>query len=123
MQIGFIISLIFAILIAIFAIQNSAIISVNFLFTKIEISQALIIFISVILGAVIVMLLGLKREYNLKRSNKLLNKKIEDIEKENSNLLKENTKLKEEINNIEKVESSFKESAVDINNISSYNKE
>ncbi|WP_051541681.1 LapA family protein [Clostridium lundense] len=97
MQFGFILSLVFAILITIFAIQNSSIITVSFLFAKLEISQALIIFISVILGALIIMLLGLKREFSLKHSNKQLTKKLDEIKLENSNLLKENKELKEEL--------------------------
>lgn len=113
MRFGFIVSLIFAILVTIFAIQNSSIITVNFLFTKIQISQALIIFISVILGALIIMLLGLKRELSLKHSNKQLNKKLDEIQLQNSNLLKENKSLKEELSKITSPEQIKKECAVD----------
>lgn len=114
MQFGFILSLIFAILVTIFAIQNSSIIAVNFLFAKIEISQALIIFISAILGAVIIMLLGLKREFSLRRSNKQLNKKIDEIDLKNSTLLKENMELKEELAKLKNIHSAIEESASDI---------
>lgn len=113
MQFGFILSLIFAIFVTVFAIQNSSIITVNFLFAKIEISQALIIFISVILGAVIIMLLGLKREFSLKRSNKQLNKKLDEIELQNSNLLKENKELKEELGKARSLQQIETECAVD----------
>lgn len=76
MQIGFVLSLIFATLVAIFAIQNSAVIYVKFFFTSFQVSQALIIFISAVLGAVIVMFLGIKREYNLRKEIKQLEKDL-----------------------------------------------
>lgn len=108
MRFIFIISLIFALLISIFAIQNAVIISVNLLFTKINVSLALIIFVSVIAGAIIVALLGIKREFRLKYENKQLLKRIEQFEQEtlskeaeinkeaaisNSNVLKQDNKL------------------------------
>ena len=113
MQIGFILSLVFAILVAIFAIQNSSVIVVNFLFAKVEISQALIIFISAILGAVIIMLLGLRREFNLKHNNKQLTKKINEMELESLNLSKENKELKDSLYRLKETESVDKESAAD----------
>ncbi|MBU5484773.1 LapA family protein [Clostridium sp. MSJ-11] len=98
MRIGFILSLIFAIIVTIFAIQNSAVITVNFLFTKVEISLALIIFISAIIGAIIVTFLGLRRELSLKHNNKSLSTKIAELEKENS-LLKIEVDNSKESNN------------------------
>lgn len=82
MRFGFIISLIFAILVALFGIQNSTIISINFFSTKFSISLALIIFISVIIGAIIVTLLSLQKEFTLSRGNKQLTKKAKDFETE-----------------------------------------
>ena len=82
MRFGFIISLIFAILVALFGIQNSSIISINFFSTKFNISLALIIFISVIIGAIIVTLLSLQKEFTLSRGNKQLSKKAKSFETE-----------------------------------------
>ena len=100
MRIGFIISLIFAILVALFGVQNSEIISVNFFSTKFYISLALIIFISAIIGAIIVTLFGLQKELTLILGNKRLAKKadkfetkVEFSEKENSNLKIQNESL------------------------------
>jgi len=100
MRIGFIISLIFAILVALFGIQNAEIISVNFFSTKFYISLALIIFISAIIGAIIVTLFGLQKEVTLILGNKRLTKKadkfetkIESSEKENSDLRIQNETL------------------------------
>ncbi|MCT4586010.1 MAG: LapA family protein [Peptostreptococcaceae bacterium] len=91
MQKNFIISLVFAIIVAIFAIQNSNNINVNFLTFTFTTSQAVIIFVSALLGGIIASLFGLIREFKLKRLNKEINKKL--IELEN------NLKEKEEILN------------------------
>ncbi|MDF2879792.1 MAG: hypothetical protein K0R54_349 [Clostridiaceae bacterium] len=82
MRFAFIISLIFALLISIFAIQNAAAISINLLFTNINVSLALIIFISAATGAIIAALLGIKREFKIKYENKQLLKRIHQLEQE-----------------------------------------
>ena len=96
MQFGFIISLIFAILVSVFAVQNSGSVVISFMFAEFNISQALVILISAALGAIIVMLLGfikqiklklkikeqLKRIKNLEEENKLFNNKIEESKKD-----------------------------------------
>lgn len=114
MRIGFIISLIFAILVAIFGIQNSAVISVNFFSTTFNISLALIIFISTIIGAIIVTLLGLKKEFALSRGNKRLTKRaknnqteIENFKNENVALMTENEILKKKTEDLEAQNKSF----------------
>ncbi|MGV8980864.1 LapA family protein [Clostridium sp.] len=93
MRFGFIISLIFAILVALFGIQNSTIISINFFSTKFNISLALIIFISVIIGAIIVTLLSLQKEFTLSRGNKQLTKKAKNFETEIETSKNENVAL------------------------------
>lgn len=80
MQKNFIISLVFAIIVAVFAIQNSNNINVNFLTFTFTTSQAVIIFISALLGGIIASLFGLIREFKLKRTNKELNKKVVELE-------------------------------------------
>lgn len=96
MRIGFILSLVFAILVALFGIQNSTIISVNFFSTTFDISLALVIFISTIIGAIIVALLGLKKEFALSRGNKRLTKKANNFENEIETYRNENVVLKTE---------------------------
>ena len=87
MQARFILSLLFATIVAIFALKNANEVLIDFIFNKVYISQALIIFISAILGAVIVAILvrikifKLKKE--LKESNKNNNFKILLAEREN----------------------------------------
>lgn len=86
MQKGFIFSLLFAILVAIFALKNANKVLIDFIFGKVSISQALVILISAILGAVIVAIIGSVRNFKLKKKVKELNKKIESIEVEKNEL-------------------------------------
>jgi uncharacterized integral membrane protein len=82
----FVLSLFFSLVVAIFAIQNAEVVSVNFLFKKVAISQALIILVSAILGAVIVALLGLIGQVKLKTSQRNDKKAISLLEEENKEL-------------------------------------
>lgn len=79
MQIGFIFSLIFAIFIAVFALQNSASVDVNILFTKVNMSQALIILISACFGAIIVAIFGFIRQFKMTMKIRGLKKEINDF--------------------------------------------
>ena len=97
MRIGFIISLIFAILVALFGIQNASVIPVNFFSTKFYISLALIIFVSAIIGAIVVTLLGLQKEFSLSRGNRRLTRKADDFEMKYENYKSENSAFKIEI--------------------------
>lgn len=82
MQLGFILSLVFAIVVTVFAIQNADSVLINFLFAEVEVSQALVIFISAALGAIIVTILGIIRQFKFKLKIKELNKKIKNLEEE-----------------------------------------
>ncbi len=86
MQRGFVFSLIFAAIVAIFALANADKVAIDLLFTKVQISQAIVIFISTILGALIMALLGMVRTFKLKKEIKELNKLIEPLEAEIDNL-------------------------------------
>ncbi|CAH2213063.1 LapA family protein [Tepidibacter aestuarii] len=113
MQFGFIISLISAILVALFAIQNSSSVAISFLFAEFNISQALIILISAALGAIIVMLLGFIKQIKLKLKIKEQLKKIKNLEEENK--LCQN-KIEEFKNNSdEKKIDGLEDNKVDIN--------
>lgn len=72
----FILSLIFSIFVAIFAIFNAETVKINFLFTKVEISQALVILISTALGAIIVLFMSFFRQLKLKKRIKALEKQL-----------------------------------------------
>jgi uncharacterized integral membrane protein len=75
----FIVSLVFAIIITIFALTNANPVVINLLFYKFQASQALVIFISAALGAVIVASLGLVNQIKLKSQIKTLHKTNEEL--------------------------------------------
>lgn len=61
----FVLSLLFAFAVAVFAIQNAGAVHINFLVWEGDISQALVILLSAIFGAVIVLLLSLIKQIQL----------------------------------------------------------
>ncbi len=61
MRNGFVFSLIMALIVAIFAIQNSAAIPIKILFWEINFSLAIIILLSAVIGAVITGIMGIKK--------------------------------------------------------------
>lgn len=85
MERGFIISLILAAIVGIFALNNSELVEIDLFFTSIFVSQAIVIFLSAIFGAVIVAFLSWVKSLRLKKEIKDLNKSI---------LLTEDEKLK-----------------------------
>lgn len=87
MQYNFILSLIFATIIAVFALKNGNKVLIDFIFAKVNVSQAMVIFISAILGAVIVAILGSVRSFKYKKEIKDLRKKLALAEDENINLM------------------------------------
>ena len=86
MEFKFIISLMFAVIVAIFAIQNAGSIEVKFFFANFRISQAVVILGSAIVGSIIVLLLGLVKQIKQNNIVKKLTQEIEDIKLENNNL-------------------------------------
>lgn len=82
MQLGFIVVLVISIFIAIFAIQNGDAVTVDLFFASYRVSQALVILISVGLGAIVAGGLGAVRQLKKIRNIKDLNKKIKFIEEE-----------------------------------------
>jgi len=59
MQIWFVFSLIFALIIAAFAALNSDVVTIRLIFAKYELSQSIVIIISAVIGAVVAILFGL----------------------------------------------------------------
>lgn len=111
MQFWFIVSLLFAILIAVFAVQNSASVLINFLFTEVEVSQALVIFISALVGAIIVALLGLVKHRKMAKTIKDQNTEIERLKKDCTRL----DRKKQEIGNIDSTKEIDDESKINNN--------
>ena len=82
----FIVGLIFAILITVFALTNANVVAIHLFLYQFQASQALIIFISAALGAIIVIALGLTKQFKmaadlkkLRKENDTLTKKVEEM--------------------------------------------
>lgn len=86
MEKGFIGALFFATMVAIFALKNGDKVLIDFIFAKIEVSQAIVIFASSILGAVTVAILGIVKGFKSRKEIRELNKKISIIESEKKDL-------------------------------------
>lgn len=82
MQFTFIISLVFAIFIAIFAVMNSGVVAINLFFSKFETSLAIVILGSAALGAIIIYLVGTVNKFKSSRKIKELEKKVLKLEGE-----------------------------------------
>lgn len=82
MEIRLILSLIFALLIVIFSAQNSASVGIKILFSEFNVSLAVIVLISTIIGAAIVMLMWTIKKIKLSKKIKEQAKKIDGLEKE-----------------------------------------
>jgi len=100
-QLLFILGLILAIVVTIFALTNANPVVVNLLFYKFEASLALIIFLSAALGAIIVISLGLKKQLELIKAGKLLRKSNEELATQNQYLSDELDKISSNIVEIE----------------------
>jgi uncharacterized integral membrane protein len=85
-QFMFIVGLVFAIIITIFALTNANPVVINLFFYKFVASQALMIFISAALGAVIVTSLGLVKHIKLKSQIRTLRKENEELSAKIQNL-------------------------------------
>lgn len=96
MEFKFVISLVFAILVAIFAIQNSGVVEIRFFFTDLAISQAVVILASSIIGAIIVFLLSLINRIKQNLKIKELSKEVEMLIREKEELKKLVTQKEEE---------------------------
>lgn len=94
LEFKFVVSLIFAVLVAIFAIQNAGAVEIRFFFKQFTISQAIIILLSSVVGAIIVFLLGLVNQIKQ-------NLKIKQIEKELEILISERDDLQSRFEGLE----------------------
>ena len=82
MQLGFIVILIIAIFVAIFAIQNGTPVPVDLFFARYEMPLAVIMMVCLILGAVILLILGTTRQFKKRSEQKELKNKIKIFETE-----------------------------------------
>lgn len=101
MSLRFVSSLIFALLVAIFAIQNAARVNVNFLFWDINLPQGVVIIIAAAFGAITVFLLSVVKRLqigaairsdkrtiaNLEEEKRTLQSKLEEVNKKVADLI------------------------------------
>lgn len=120
MQFTFIFSLIFAVIVAIFALMNRDIVTVDIFFTQFQTPQAVVILGSAFLGAILVYLLDLVKKIKSGFKSKELEKKVkglvlemekiteeaENYKSQNVDLMDENNQLKEKLENAAKTQVS-----------------
>jgi len=93
MDVRFVFSLIFAVIISIFAIQNAEVVDFDFFMWSFSVSQAIVILLSAVFGAFVVLLLGLIRWIKL-------GSKIRGSAKTITALQEENLKLKQKLDSV-----------------------
>ncbi len=93
MAIRFIITLLFAVIVTLFAVQNSSTVEISIFFAKYNVSQALVIFVSAILGAIVVLLIGMIQQFKINLKLKNAGKTINQLSEENKVLKQKNEKL------------------------------
>ncbi|MGD9569287.1 MAG: lipopolysaccharide assembly LapA domain-containing protein [Sedimentibacter sp.] len=80
MQIGFIVILIIAIFVAIFAIQNGAPVDVDLFFATFRTPLAVVMMSCIIIGAIIVLILGTTRQFKKRSESKEMKNKVKTLE-------------------------------------------
>ncbi|MEH7382228.1 lipopolysaccharide assembly protein LapA domain-containing protein [Bacillus sp. JJ1533] len=101
-QWNLILGLIFALIIAIFAVVNVDSVQVNFVFGYTEIPLILIILGSALLGGLIVGMFGILRQYKQQRQIKKLEKEVEQLKTAKN---QDTSKEKKDVETTEKAES------------------
>ncbi len=82
----FVVALFFALIVAVFALQNAGAVDISFLTMELSVSQALVILISAAFGALVVFLLSLFRWFICQSKIKTSAKTINVLEQENKQL-------------------------------------
>lgn len=82
MQAYIVLMLIFAIFVTLFAIFNATAVTVSFIFAEMEVSLALVIIGSALLGALLVMLFDAFKKLKTSKIIRESNKKVQELEKQ-----------------------------------------
>ena len=87
MQLYLVLALLFALLVAVFAVQNTMTVPIAFLFWKLNVSLVLVILGAASFGALCVFLVGMfknlgvwRKQKELENKNKLLTEKVKELE-------------------------------------------
>ena len=86
MQIWFVLSLLFSILVAVFAVLNSNVVPIKLYWVDYQLSQSLIILISAILGAMVAIFLGIFSKVKSRLKIRELNLAVNSLEQKNIEL-------------------------------------
>lgn len=97
MQITFIFSMIFAVIISVFALANASPVTISLIFKTYELSQAVVILISAVIGAVVVFLLNLVTKAKSVMKNKNLSRQIKELENQLNNCQKQLEETNEQV--------------------------
>ena len=109
MQVSFIVILIIAIFVAIFAIQNGTPVDVDLFFATFRTPLAVVIMTCIIIGAVIVLILGTTRQFKKRSESKEMKNKLKALENDKT-LADNNIKSMEtEINSLKDSNNSLTE--------------
>lgn len=82
MQVSFIVILIIAIFVAIFAIQNGTPVPVDLFLARFEMPLAVVMMVCIIIGAIIVLALGTTRQFKKRSESKEMKNKLKTLENE-----------------------------------------
>ncbi|HZK53167.1 MAG TPA: LapA family protein [Desulfosporosinus sp.] len=89
MQFWFILSLLFSILVAVFAVLNSNVVPIKLYWIDYQLSQSLVILISAILGAMVAIFLGIFSKIKSTLKIRELNLAVKNLEEKNIELKKQ----------------------------------
>jgi uncharacterized integral membrane protein len=101
MQLYLVLALLFALLVAVFAVQNTMTVQIAFLFWQFKVSLVLVILGAASFGALCVFLVGMfknlgtwRKNRELENKNKLLNEKVKELEEKiNQTIEKDNQEI------------------------------
>ncbi|PLX31470.1 MAG: DUF1049 domain-containing protein [Clostridiales bacterium] len=113
MQIYFILSLLFAVVVAGFAVINSEMIEISYFIGKVEVAQSVVILVSAAFGALIMGLFAIFSKFKSGLRTRKLNGKIKVLEKEIEGYKKAEIKAAEEKAKLEEEEAKRVEKAIE----------
>ncbi len=93
MQLWFIMSLVFAVLIAFFAVLNSAMVTIQLGFWQMDLSQSVVILGSAAIGAIVATFFGIFNKLKTSLKNRELKNQVKELEGKIEKLQKENQDL------------------------------
>jgi len=108
MQLTIVISLVFAVFIAFFAVQNAGVVVINFLWYTISLSQAVVILCSALIGVLIMLpfdaVRTIKYKFKLKElsgENKRLKEELKKVDSQKETAIQEKPQTVEEISSVD----------------------